>query len=119
MLRSTVPAQMRTAPVAPGGACLSDESAPTANGVRPGGTYFSLDGADNVDPFAVVGGPFPNPDATQEFSVVTGSYGARYVSAPGGAVNIVTKSGTNQIHGSAFEFVRNGFQCRELLCNGA
>jgi carboxypeptidase family protein len=88
---------------------LSDESAPTANGVRPGGTYFSLDGAGNVDPYSVIGGPFPNPDATQEFSVVTGSYGARYVSAPGGAVNIVTKSGTNQIHGSAFEFVRNGF----------
>jgi len=93
--------------VAPGAALLS-ESAPTANGVRPGGTYFSLDGATNIDPFAVVGGPFPNPDATQEFSVVTGSYGARYVSAPGGAVNIVTKSGTNHIHGSAFEFVRNG-----------
>lgn len=94
-------------PVAPG-ASLLNESAPTANGVRPGGTYFSLDGATNVDPLAVVGGPFPNPDATQEFSVVTGSYGARYVSAPGGAVNIVTRSGTNAVHGSVFEFIRNG-----------
>ena len=92
-----------------GGAALSDESAPTTNGVRPGGTYFSLDGADNVDPYSVIGGPFPNPDATQEFSVVTGSYGARYVSAPGGAVNIVTRSGTNQFHGSVFEFIRNGY----------
>ena len=92
-----------------GGAGLSDESAPTTNGVRPGGTYFSLDGADNVDPYSVIGGPFPNPDATQEFSVVTGSYGARYVSAPGGAVNIVTRSGTNQFHGSVFEFIRNGY----------
>ncbi len=91
------------------GGALADESAPTTNGIRPGGTYFSLDGAGNVDPFNVIGGPFPNPDATQEFSVVTGSYGARYVSAPGGAVNIVTKSGTNQIHGSAFEYVRNGY----------
>jgi hypothetical protein len=95
--------------VAEGGSVLTDESAPTTNGIRPGGTYFSLDGAGNVDPFSVIGGPFPNPDATQEFSVVTGSYGARYVSAPGGAVNVVTKSGTNQIHGSAFEFIRNGF----------
>ncbi len=94
-------------PVAPGGNLLN-ESAPTANGVRPGGTYFSLDGATNIDPLAIVGGPFPNPDATQEFSVVTGSYGARYVSAPGGAVNIVTRPGTNAIHGSAFEFIRNG-----------
>jgi len=88
---------------------LPDESAPTTNGVRPGGTYFSLDGAGNVDPFTVIGGPFPNPDATQEFSVVSGSYGSRYVSAPGGAVNIVTKSGTNQIHGSVFEYIRNGY----------
>jgi Carboxypeptidase regulatory-like domain len=91
------------------GANLSAEIAPTTNGVRAGGTYFSLDGADNVDPFNVIGGPFPNPDATQEFGVVTGSYGAQYVSAPGGAVNIVTKSGTNEFHGSLFEFLRNGF----------
>ena len=90
-------------------ASLPSASAPTTHGVRAGGTYFSLDGADNVDPYVVIGGPFPNPDATQEFSVVTGSYGARYVSAPGGAVNIITKSGTNQVHGSLFEFIRNGF----------
>lgn len=94
--------------VKPGGSVLDAQSAPTTNGVRPGGTYFSLDGAGNVDPWNVIGGPFPNPDATQEFGVVTGSYGARYVSAPGGAVNIVTKSGTNQFHGSVFEFLRNG-----------
>lgn len=91
------------------GANLASEIAPTANGVRAGGTYFSLDGSDNVDPFNVIGGPFPNPDATQEFGVVTGSYGARYVSSPGGAVNILTKSGTNQFHGALFEFLRNGF----------
>jgi hypothetical protein len=92
-----------------GDATLSSENAPTTNGVRPGGTYFSLDGAGNVDPFNLNGGVFPNPDATQEFAVVTGTYGARYVSAPGGAVNIVTKSGTNQIHGTVFEFIRNGY----------
>jgi outer membrane receptor protein involved in Fe transport len=85
------------------------ESAPTVNGTRPGGTYFSLDGASNVDPWNTIGGPFPNPDATQEFGVVTGSYGARFVSAPGGAVNIVTKSGTNGLHGSVFEYIRNNF----------
>jgi hypothetical protein len=85
-----------------------NESAPTVSGVRPGGTYFSLDGASNVDPWNVIGGPFPNPDATQEFGVVTGTYGARYVSAPGGAVNIITKSGTNAFHGTVFEFLRNG-----------
>ena len=81
----------------------------STHGVRSGGTYYSLDGASNVDPSPVIGGPFPDPDATQEFSVVTGTYGARYISAPGGAVNIVTKSGTNAIHGSLFEFIRNGY----------
>ena len=92
------------------------ESAPVINGSRPGSTYFSLDGAINTDPYDLLGGPFPNPDATQEFSVVTGTYGARYVSAPGGAVNIVTKSGTNDIHGTLFEFVRNGyFNARNAL----
>lgn len=84
------------------------ETAASIHGVRSGGIYFSLDGASNVDPYQVTGGPFPNPDMVSEFNVVTGNYGARYVSAPAGAVNIVTKSGTNQIHGNAFEFVRNG-----------
>jgi len=99
---------------------MPSASAPTTHGVRPGGTYFSLDGAGNVDPYVVVGAPFPNPDATQEFSVVTGSYGARYVSAPGGAINVVTKSGTNQFHGSVFEFIRNGyFNARNALSTQA
>lgn len=84
------------------------ETAVAIHGVRSGGVYFSLDGANNVDPYQVTGGPFPNPDMTSEFNVVTGNFGARYVSAPAGAVNIVTKSGTNQIHGNLFEFVRNG-----------
>ncbi len=80
----------------------------TVNGTRSGGVYFSLDGANNVDAYAVTGGPFPNPDAVQEFRVLTNSYGAEYVSAPGGVVNIVTKSGTNKFHGNLFEFLRNG-----------
>jgi len=83
--------------------------ATATNGVRSGGMYFSLDGASNVDPSAVIGGPFPDPDATQEFEVVTSGYGARYISAPGGAVNIITRSGTNNIHGTLFEFLRNGY----------
>jgi hypothetical protein len=87
---------------------LPSSVASTTHGVQSGGTYFALDGASNMDPYAILGGPFPNPDATQEFNVVTGTYGARYASAPGGAVSIVTKSGTNVIHGSLFEYLRNG-----------
>ena len=45
------------------------EVAPTVHGVRGGGVYFSLDGANNIDPYQVTGGPFPNPDATEEFNV--------------------------------------------------
>ena len=90
-----------TAPAKALDATNPQESAPSVHGSRPGGTYFSLDGANNTDPYTVIGGPFPNPDAVGEFSVVTGTYGSQYVSAPGGAVNIVTKSGTNDVHGDS------------------
>src|SRR5437868_2125772 len=103
-----ISAQQTNSTVRTATANLPSQSAPTINGVRPGGTYFSLDGAGNTDPFNVIGGPFPNPDATQEFGVVTGTYGARYVSAPGGAVNVISRSGGNQFHGTVFEFIRNG-----------
>ena len=92
------------------------EIAPTINGVRGGGVYFSLDGANNVDPYQVSGGPFPNPDASEQFSVVSGAYGSRYVSAPGGAVNVVTKSGTNEIHGNLFEFLTRPAHAGEFDC---
>jgi|GEM_PF-692022 len=94
--------------ITPSGITIPNSIAPAVNGVRAGGTYFSLDGASNVDPLAVIGLPFPNPDATQEFEAVTGTYGARYVSAPGGAINIVTNAGGNKFHGTVFEFIRNG-----------
>ena len=102
-----VPTTNTSNPVLTNSLVFPSEIAPTVHGVRGGGVYFSLDGANNVDSFEVAGGPFPNPDATREFSVVSGVFGAKYFSAPGGAVNIVTKSGTNQIHGNAFEFIRN------------
>jgi hypothetical protein len=103
-----IPSTNTGSPILQNALVYPTESAATIHGVRGGGVYFSLDGANNLDPYQVTGGPFPNPDMTSEFSVVSGNYGARYVSAPGGAVNIVTKSGTNKIHGDVFEFVRNG-----------
>ncbi len=98
-----------TSQIAPPGVTVPGSIAPAVNGVRAGGTYFSLDGAVNVDPLGVLGGPFPDPDATQEFQVVTGTFGARYISAPGGAINIITHSGSNQFHGTVFEFIRNSY----------
>jgi hypothetical protein len=71
-------------------------------------TNYLLDGGDNNDSFTDVNMPFPFPDALAEFSVETSVLPARNGLHPGGLVNAVTKSGSNQWHGSAFEFVRNG-----------
>jgi outer membrane receptor protein involved in Fe transport len=48
-----------------------------------------------------------SPDSTQEFEIKTGLYGAEYGVRPGGVISVVTKSGTNELHGTAFEFLRN------------
>ena len=69
---------------------------------------YMLDGADNNDAFTNVNLPIPFPDALQEFSVQTNGMTARYGLHPAAVVNAVTKSGTNDWHGSAFEFLRNG-----------
>jgi hypothetical protein len=52
--------------------------------------------------------PFPNPDAVQEFNLQASNFTAEYGNAAGGIVNIVTRSGTNAIRGSVFEFLRDG-----------
>lgn len=49
----------------------------------------------------------PNPDAIQEFKIQTSTYDAGYGRNPGANVNVITKSGTNDFHGAAFEFFRN------------
>jgi hypothetical protein len=72
------------------------------------GTNYLLDGGDNNDTYAFVNLPFPFPDALQEFSVETDSLPARTGTKAGGVVNVVTKSGTNSLHGDLFEFLRNG-----------
>ena len=72
------------------------------------GNNYLLDGADHNDSHSNVNMPFPFPDALQEFSVQTSGISARYGLHPGSVVNVVTKSGTNHIHGNLFEFVRNG-----------
>jgi hypothetical protein len=77
-------------------------------GGQANGTNYMLDGGDNNDTFSNVNLPFPFPDALQEFSVETSALPARNGLHPGGVVNLVTKSGANQIHGDAFEFYRDG-----------
>ena len=78
-----------------------------ANGARQNMISYQLDGGNNVDEYTNVNQPFPMPDALQEFSVQTSNYSAQYGQNAGAVVNVVTKSGTNQFHGNAFEFLRN------------
>lgn len=80
----------------------------SANGARTDMVNYNLDGGSNQDPYTNVNNPFPNPDALEEFSVQTNSFSAEYGRGSGAVVNVVTKSGTNEFHGSAFEFIRNG-----------
>lgn len=84
------------------------EEGASANGGRQGSTLYLLDGALNMDNYHLLAAPFPNADATQEFRVLGNNFEAQYGFAPGAVVSIVTKSGTNSLHGGAFEFLRNG-----------
>jgi hypothetical protein len=78
------------------------------SGGQENGNNYLLDGGDHNDTHSNINLPFPFPDALQEFSVQTSGVSARYGLHPYAVVNVVTKSGTNQLHGSLFEFVRNG-----------
>jgi hypothetical protein len=72
-----------------------------------GSVNYYLDGGTNMTGLRNTGNIAPNPDAVQEFRVVTNSYSAEYGRFASGVINILTKSGTNDIHGSLFEFLRN------------
>ena len=68
---------------------------------------YYLDGGINMTGIRNYGNPLPNPDALQEFRVETSNFSAQYGRMSSAVVTAVTKSGTNQFHGSLFEFVRN------------
>jgi hypothetical protein len=72
-------------------------------------TDYRLDGGDHNDYMTNVNLPFPFPDAVSQFSVETSALGAQSGLHPGGLVNVVTRSGSNEWHGTAFEFIRNNF----------
>ncbi len=96
------------------------------NGQRPDANYFTVDGvsanfgvAATYDITQTLGGTTPaftaaggtnglvSVDAMQEFRVQTSTYAPEFGRSPGGQISIVTKSGTNQLHGSAFDYLRN------------
>jgi hypothetical protein len=76
------------------------------NGQRASGVNILLDGADNNDNFNAGVGQNVPLDSVQEFRVITSSFSAEYGRASGGIVNLVTRGGTNQLHGTAYEFNR-------------
>ena len=75
------------------------------NGV--GDVSYYLDGGINLNTLRNTGNQVPNPDAIQEFRVETNNYAAEYGRFGSGVINVITRSGTNSLHGSAFEFFRN------------
>src|SRR5579862_1721095 len=86
-----------------------------AGGMLNGTTYL-LDGGTHNDVFNNLNLPLPFPDAIQEFKVETSALPAEYGQHSAGAVNVVSKSGSNEFHGDAFEFVRNGdFNSRDFF----
>ncbi len=101
------------------------EAAFNVNGMRSTYNNFLLDGMDN-NAYGTSNQSYssqvinPSPDAISEFKVITSNYSAEYGRVGGAVVNAVIKSGTNQIHGAAWEFLRNtslnavGFQFTPL-----
>ncbi len=91
------------------GSGMPTETGASIDASRMGGVYYMLDGIYNMDNYLASANPFPNPDATQEFRVLTNNFSAEYGGGPSAVVSVVTKSGTNEWHGNAFEFVRNQY----------
>jgi outer membrane receptor protein involved in Fe transport len=77
------------------------------SGQRSESLTFLVDGVDNTDFLDNRAAVDPNPDAVQEFRILTNNYNAEFGRTSGGIVNQVIRSGTNGYHGSAFEFIRN------------
>jgi outer membrane receptor protein involved in Fe transport len=79
----------------------------SSGGARANTTNYVLDGGSNNDHYSNAPNPMPNPDALQEFSVQTNSFGAEYGRNAGAIVNAVTRAGSNDLRGVAFGYLRH------------
>jgi len=77
------------------------------NGLPTISSTYYLDGTYDTTYFSNGGNIMPNPDALQEFRVLTSNFDAEFGKGPGGVVNAITQSGTANYHGMAYEYIRN------------
>lgn len=78
------------------------------NGSRPNASIYFMDGGINTEPGFNGPGYYPSIDMIDQYKVQTNNYTAEFGDTAGGVVNVITKSGTNTLHGTAFEFYRSG-----------
>jgi outer membrane receptor protein involved in Fe transport len=89
------------------------------NGQRSSGTEILLDGAENTNVFDTSVGLLIPQDAVQEFRIITNNFDAQYGRAAGGVVNVITKSGTDNFHGDAWEYNRLSAYTANTFTNNA
>ena len=90
-----------------GAATTASSGRPYINGNREQANNFLLDGMDNNQVSDNLVGYTPSPDAIQEFNLITNNAPAEFGNFQGGIISVTIKSGTNEFHGSVFEFFRN------------
>jgi Carboxypeptidase regulatory-like domain/TonB dependent receptor len=79
----------------------------SVNGQREFANYFSMNGSDTEEDVNAGTSIVPNLDSIAEFRIVTSNFDAEYGEFSGGQISVITKSGSNQFHGDAFDFLRN------------
>ncbi|MGA7411607.1 MAG: TonB-dependent receptor, partial [Bryobacteraceae bacterium] len=94
------------------GVATGPDGSPAISGQPTQYQYYALDGIDNTNYQGNLQSGHawnlsPSPDAVQEFKVQTNNYSAEFGQSAGGVVNVILKSGTNDFHGSAYEYLRN------------
>jgi hypothetical protein len=84
-----------------------DNGQQSVNGGRSGSNAFMVNGANAEEGVHNGAAMIPNLDSIAQFRIITNNFDAEYGNYSGGQINVVTKSGTNQIHGTVFDFLRN------------
>ena len=79
----------------------------SVNGQREFANYFSVNGSDAEEDVNAGTAMIPNLDAIAEFRIITSNFDAEYGEFSGGQISVITKSGSNALHGNAFDFLRN------------